>query len=62
MDKDISGERYKKWTEIIVYSGLPDYTKKPEEIEKELITRMHKILLLQCWYNKSHFNFCKGYY
>jgi hypothetical protein len=42
MDKDVSGQRYKKWTEIIVYSGLPDYTKKPEEIEKGLINNINK--------------------
>jgi hypothetical protein len=33
MDKDASGERYKRWTGIISYSGLYDYTQKAYTIQ-----------------------------
>jgi hypothetical protein len=40
MDKDIAGQRYKQWTEIIAYSGINDYTKKATEIQKEITSKM----------------------
>jgi hypothetical protein len=40
MDEDVSGNRYKRWTEIIAYSGLGDYTKKNSDIEKEISDQM----------------------
>jgi hypothetical protein len=40
MDEDNSGERYKRWTEIIAYSGLNDYNKQTSEIEKEISNQM----------------------
>ncbi|MBK7375592.1 MAG: hypothetical protein IPJ02_08560 [Chitinophagaceae bacterium] len=41
MDKDTSGQRYKQWTEIIAYSGLPNYGKKESDIESDIISKMH---------------------
>lgn len=40
MDKDISGERYKRWIEIIAYSGLSDYNNKEPEIEAGIVKDM----------------------
>jgi hypothetical protein len=40
MDKDASGQRYKDWTGIIAYSGLPDYTKKPTLIQNQIVSKM----------------------
>ena len=38
MDEDKSGERYKRWTEIIAYSGLID--RQTSEIEKQISNQM----------------------
>lgn len=42
MDEDRSGERYKRWTEIIAYSGLNDYSKPESEIQKEIINSLQQ--------------------
>jgi len=49
MEKDTSGQRYKKWTEIIAYSGLDNYNKKESEIESDIIVKM-----------QNHCYFCGG--
>ena len=42
MDKDNSGERYKKWVEIIAYSGMGDYNGTRSATKKIIIGKMKK--------------------
>jgi hypothetical protein len=42
MDKDSSGERYKRWTEIIAYSGLNNYQESESEIKESITNSMSR--------------------
>ena len=42
MDKDASGQRYKRWVEIIAYSGLSNYNEAKPLIRKGIIEDMTK--------------------
>lgn len=42
MDQDVSGQRYKRWIEIMAYSGLDNYEKTTLQIEAEIIDHLKK--------------------
>lgn len=46
MDKDKTGERYRRWVEIIAYSGLNDYNKPASKIQRAIISKMTKRCLI----------------
>ncbi len=41
MDQDSTGERYKRWVEIIAYSGLTNYNEEYEKIKTEVTGKLN---------------------
>lgn len=42
MDKDASGQRYKRWVEVMGYSGLSKYPTAGPSLKNELVTSLKK--------------------